>query len=183
TYQQLMRKTYHLFPLSVQRSNQRRTLPQGAQDSSLGALQRLSANIYSRPIEYSAILFRRERKDLHLRIPPKQKAALGDAFVGVVQRENQDVGLGFLDRFCELGLMLYFTNHLDIRLVSDDGEDKLPHQSWPVCNQNSYSLHEHTPKNPFYLVARGRTRFNYVLEQHREGKAYGYPMYRNVGTY
>src|ERR1039458_8622042 len=110
------------------RAHQRWTIPQGAQNSSLGTLQRLGANVHSRPIEQAAILLRRERKNPHLRVPPKQKAALGDAFVGIIESENQDIGLGILDCFCELALLMDFTNDLDVGLVSDHGEHELPQQ-------------------------------------------------------
>jgi hypothetical protein len=33
------------------------------------------------------------------------------------------------------------TNYFDIRLVRNYGKDKLSHQSWTVCNQNSHSFH------------------------------------------
>ena len=62
------RQTCDLSQLTAYRTNQRRTLRSGAQNPSLGISQRLGANVYSCPIERSAILFRRERKDFHVRI-------------------------------------------------------------------------------------------------------------------
>jgi len=136
------------------RAYQRRPIPQRAQNSGFGTLQRFGANVHDCPIKQAAILFRRERDNLHPRIPAEQKATLGDAFVGVLERENQDVGLGLFDRLRQFALIMYFANHFDIGLVRDYGEDKLSHQSGTVCNQNSHSFHRRSPRQTvLYSVA------------------------------
>src|SRR5271157_1351611 len=165
------RSIIDLNQLVADRTHQRWMIPQSAQNSRLGTLQRLGANVHYRPIEHAAILFRRKRKDLHMRIPAKQKAALGDVFVGVVERENQDVGLGFLDRACEFALIPDFANHLDIGLVGDYCQDELPHQSWTVCNQNSHSFHEHHPRQNTSTPLRklGQDSIAYSTAFHKEG--------------
>src|ERR1700683_697207 len=125
------------------RTHSRGKIPQSAQDSSLGTLEWFGANIHGRPIEQPAILFRRKYENLHPRMPAQQKPALCGALVSVVEGEDQDVRPGFLNGVCQLILVLQLANHLDVRLVSDNGKDKITHQSWTVCHQHSQAFHGH----------------------------------------
>ena len=66
------------------------------------------------------------------------------SFLRLVERNDQEVGLGPFDGLKDAGFVIQHAHYFNVRLIGNRGENQFPHQPGPICNQHFDCLHAPT---------------------------------------
>src|SRR5258708_15858237 len=93
-------------------------------------------NIERGPVVNDCVLLRRDCDDAHLRMLAEQLVTNAWPFAGLVERDDHEIGQGFLYALEDLRFLGDFPDNFNVGLIRKCREDEFAHQPRTICDED-----------------------------------------------